>query len=203
MNGLRWVVAVQRLPLLCECKCPEQPDPGVIKAIQQRYPFLEINPEIDYFAPGACEDCEHTGRRNEISAFDFFKADPERPFNEPSLLPLEAYMLGLAEEGLIPLSDLLRIEIDQLHRTYHLLTASERALSESKSSLERKIIELEAANRVLRNRTEELISLQEIGQALIGSKTLRDLARQVGRRRLHQTRERAEERHHEQHAFQA
>jgi sigma-B regulation protein RsbU (phosphoserine phosphatase) len=90
-------------------------------------------------------------------------------------------MLGLAGQGSIPLSDLLHIESDQLQHTYHLLTASERALAESKSTLERKIVELEAANRVLKNRTEELVSLQEIGQALIGSKTLRDLARQVCR----------------------
>jgi sigma-B regulation protein RsbU (phosphoserine phosphatase) len=90
-------------------------------------------------------------------------------------------MLGLAEQGLIPLRDLLHIEQGQQKRTYQMLTATERALSDSRSSLERKIVELETANRVLKNRTAELVSLQEIGQALIGSKSLRDLARQVCR----------------------
>jgi sigma-B regulation protein RsbU (phosphoserine phosphatase) len=89
--------------------------------------------------------------------------------------------LGLIQQGLLPLHDLLRIESDQLHRTYQLFTSSEQALAESKITLERKIIELQASNRVLENRTEELISLQEIGQTLIGTSTLRELARQVCR----------------------
>ena len=178
--GLRWIVAVQRLPMLCGCKNPMQPDVSLTEAIRQRYPHLEIGPG-NYHAAGSCADCEHSGRHNEMTAFDFFLADPEQPLNQSSLLPMEAYMLGLAQRGLIPLTDLLHIENDQLHRTYHLLTASERALAEAKSTLERKIIELEAANRVLSNRTEELVSLQEIGQTLIGSSSLRDLARQVCR----------------------
>jgi sigma-B regulation protein RsbU (phosphoserine phosphatase) len=181
LSGLRWVVAMQRIPLLCQCKAPVLPGKDLINAIQHRYPHLVVNTMGDYFAAGSCTECEHTGRRNEITAFDFFRADPDTPFDQPSLYPLEAYLLGLAESGLIPLSDLLRIESDQLHRIYQLLTTSEGALADATNTLERKVIELEAANRVLRNRTEELISLQEIGQALIGTKTLRDLARQVCR----------------------
>jgi sigma-B regulation protein RsbU (phosphoserine phosphatase) len=180
-SGLRWVVSMQRIPLLCECKSPILPDNDIIDAIQHRYPHLAVSKTGVYFAAGSCTECEHTGRRNEITAFDFFHADPDTPFDQPSLYPLEAYLLGLAESGLIPLSDLLRIESDQLHRIYQLLTTSEGALADVTNNLERKVVELEAANRVLRNRTEELISLQEIGQALIGTKTLRDLARQVCR----------------------
>ncbi len=181
LAGLHWVIAMQRVPILCECKRALPPDPEIVAALQRRYPDLSVDPRAEYCVPGACAACEHTGRRNEITAFDFYLADPDRPFHSPSVLPFEKYMLGLAENGLIPLSDLLRIEADQLQRTCQLLAASERALTESKSTLERKIIELEAANRVLKNRTEELVSLQEIGQALIGTSTLRELARQVCR----------------------
>jgi len=181
LSGLRWVIAMQRIPMLCECKRPVLPDTSVVEAIQRRYSNLCIDPDIKYFVPGACEDCVHTGRHNEITAFDFYLADPDRPFTQASVLSLQAYMLGLAQQGLIPLQDLQRIESDQLHRTYHLLTSSEQALAEAKTTLERKIFELETANRVLHNRTEELVSLQEIGQALIGSSTLRDLARHVCR----------------------
>lgn len=181
LSGLRWVIAMQRLPMLCACKRFQIPESALIEAIQQRYPHLEIDPTAEYFVPAACEDCEHTGRRNEITAFDFYRANPENPSDEASQLPLEAYLLGLAQQGSLPLSDLLRLESDQLQRTYHLLTTSERALAESKAALERKIIELETANRVLTNRTEELISLQEIGQALIGTSTLRELAQKVCR----------------------
>jgi sigma-B regulation protein RsbU (phosphoserine phosphatase) len=178
-GGLQWVVAMQRIPMLCECKVPVLPEDDLIDAIQRRYPTLEIDPESTYYVPGSCGNCGHTGRRNEITAFDFFRADPGDSFTQPSLLPLEAYMLGLAQHGHIPLSDLLRIEKDQLHRTYQILSASERVLADTRTTLERKVVELEAANRVLRNRTQELVSLQEIGQTLIGTSTLRDLARQV------------------------
>jgi sigma-B regulation protein RsbU (phosphoserine phosphatase) len=181
LNGLRWVIAMDRGTVLCDCKRPADADPELATAIQRRYPHLAVDRSRPYFQEGGCKDCEHTGRRNEITAFDFFRTDPDMGFENSSLFPLEAYLLGLAEDGYIPLSDLLRIESDQLHRTYQLLTASEAALSDAKSTLERKVVELEAANRVLRSRTEELVSLQEIGQALIGTTTLRDLARHVCR----------------------
>jgi sigma-B regulation protein RsbU (phosphoserine phosphatase) len=181
ISGLRWVVSMQRIAMLCNCKLPAPPDGAIIDAVQQRYPHLRIDPDAAFFATGSCKDCEHTGRRNEITAFDFYRSNPDLNASQPRLYPLEAYMLGLAENGSIPLSDLLRIESNQLHQTYQLLTASEGALSDVRTTLERKIVELEAANRVLRNRTEELVSLQEIGQALIGMTSLRDLARQVCR----------------------
>jgi sigma-B regulation protein RsbU (phosphoserine phosphatase) len=180
-SGIRWVIAMQRVPMLCECKLPSLPEPAAIDAIQRRYPHLEVDSIGTYYVPGSCKICDHTGRRNEITAFDFFRADPGNPFDQPSLLPLETYMLGLVENGYIPLSDLLRIETDQLHRTYHILTTSEQALADTRTTLERKVIELEAANRVLRNRTQELVSLQEIGQTLIGTSTLRELARKICR----------------------
>ncbi len=188
LSGLVWVIAMQRVPMLCACKCPTLPDPEIVQAIQQRYPHLKIDPTATFYTCGSCTDCDHSGQHNEITAFDFFHSasgyfeeDGEVPQPDHQTLPLETYMLGLAQMGYIPLTDLLRINSDQLHRTYQLLTASERSLAAAKSSLERKVIELEAANRVLRNRTEELISLQEMGQTLIGSATLRDLARQVCR----------------------
>jgi sigma-B regulation protein RsbU (phosphoserine phosphatase) len=181
INSLRWVITVQRIPILCHCKRTGRPDAMLVDAIQRRHPNLKINLEIEYAIPGACDDCENTGRHSEITAFDFYKANPDRTFGDPSLLPLAEYMLGLAEQSLLPLNDLLYIDSDQQMRTYKLLVAAESALAGSKAALERQAIELETANQVLKNRTAELVSLQEIGQALIGSNTLRDLARQVCR----------------------
>lgn len=181
LRGLRWVVTVQRIPRLCACKRAMLPESLVVEAILRHYPNLEIDSELEYDVPGACEECEHTGRHNDITAFDFYQTDRDRSFTDSSVLPLEAYLLGLAKQGIIPLSDLLHIERDQRQRTYQLLTASKRSLAKTRSILDRKTIELETANRVLQNRTAELVSLQEIGQALIGSKSLRDLARQVCR----------------------
>jgi hypothetical protein len=181
LSGLRWVITMVRVPMLCDCKRSVTVDGSLVDAIQRRYPHLVVDRKGTFYETGNCEACERSGRFNEITAFDFYHNDPDLVFGKLSCLPLEAYLLGLAEGGYIPLGDLMRFESDQLHRTYQLLTASEGALSEAKMILERKVVELEAANRVLRSRTEELVSLQEIGQALIGTTTLRDLARHVCR----------------------
>jgi len=82
----------------------------------------------------------------------------------------------------LPLDDLLQLEGDQLHRTYNLLAASERALADANAELRRRLAELEASNRVLRQRTEALISLHDLGHALITTTDLDDLAARVCRR---------------------
>ncbi len=181
LESLTWIVSLQRVPTLCDCKRLAVPDKNLLQAIHRRYPYLEIDPSASFCEPDGCQQCEHTGWRNEITAFDFYHADSEFIPSQTQLLPLESYLLGLAENGYSPLSDLLSIDRDHLEHIYQLLVHSERTLVSTRGSLERKIIELEAANRVLRNRTQELVSLQEIGQALIGTSTLRDLARQVCR----------------------
>jgi serine phosphatase RsbU (regulator of sigma subunit) len=48
-----------------------------------------------------------------------------------------------------------------------LFASSERALADANAALQRKVLELETANRVLQQRTEALVSLHDIGQALI------------------------------------
>ena len=181
LKGLRWVITMDRIPILCECKRKITVKNNLIEAIKRKYPHLEVDPTRPYFEAVGCDGCDYRGRRNEITTFDFYHSDKDIDFGVPSLFSIESYYLGLAGEGYIPLDDLLRIENDQLHRAYQLYQASEAVLEETRTNLGRKVVELEAANRVLKNRTEELISLQEIGQDLIGTTTLRDLARHVCR----------------------
>ena len=143
-----------------------------------------VKGEVETFLRAdGCPDCGYTGRHGDIAVFDVFRADADgpSPFEQPSLLSLEEYVLRLAALGHLPLDDLLRLEAGQLHRTYNLLSASERALAESNAALARKLAELEAANRVLQQRTEALISLHDIGQTLITSTDLDDLAARVCR----------------------
>jgi serine phosphatase RsbU (regulator of sigma subunit) len=185
LDGLAWVVAVQRLATLCpRCKEPAPPDPAQLAELRRRHPDLDIALEgkILYQASG-CPHCRHTGRESEVAAFDIFCSDTDAasPLEQPSLLSLEAYMLGLAARGHLPLDDVLHLETDQLRRTYNLLAASERAVTEAKAALERRLAELEAANRVLQQRTEALISLEGIGQALITSTGLDELAARLCR----------------------
>jgi hypothetical protein len=159
LAGLTWIITLQRVPILCDCKTQAPAHPDLLRTIHNRYPHLEIDPSIPYYQSSGCQQCEHTGRRNEVTTFDFYHAGQEPIPNQVSQLPLEAYMLGLAQNGYIPLDDLLSLDRDHLEHIYQLLAHSERTLVETRGSLERKMIELEAANRVLHSRTQELVSL--------------------------------------------
>jgi sigma-B regulation protein RsbU (phosphoserine phosphatase) len=185
LGGLTWVVAVQRLATLCpRCKEPAAPGPADLAELRRRYPHLEgWAAEGTFHRASGCPHCRHTGREGEITAFDIFRADPDTPdpLAQPSLLPLEAYLLELAARGSLPLSDVLHLETDQLRRTFSLLAAGEGALLAAKVELERRLAELEATNRVLQQRTEAMIAVQGIGQALIASTTLDELAAQLCR----------------------
>jgi serine phosphatase RsbU (regulator of sigma subunit) len=182
LAGLTWVVAVQRLAALCpKCKQPEQPDPARLAELRRRYPALAL--DGPFFRAGSCADCNYTGRKGDVAAFDIFRAPPGPAdlTEQPSLLSLEEYVLHLATLGYIPLDDAIRLDADQLRRTYRLLAASEHALAEANVELHRKLAELEAANQVLRQRTDALISLQNIGLALITSTDLAELAGRICR----------------------
>jgi serine phosphatase RsbU (regulator of sigma subunit) len=185
LRGLAWVLSVQRLPTLCaRCRVPAPLPQQRREAWARRYPQLgpSLKEGAFYSAPG-CSRCRQTGREGEITAFDVWKAETE-PGNlteQPSQLPLEAYMLGLATEGYLPADDLNHLEADRLRRTYNLLAASEEAALEAKTALERRLAELEVSNRVLQQKTEALISLESLSQILIGSTGVAELAGQLCR----------------------
>jgi serine phosphatase RsbU (regulator of sigma subunit) len=183
LGGLAWIVTVQRLATLCpRCKEPALPEPALLAGLRRQYPDLDLALEGKslYRAPG-CLHCQYTGREGEITTFDIFRADTPNPLEQRSLLSLEDYLLGLAIQGYLPLDDALHLEADQLWRTYSLMAASHRAAVETSLELERRLAELEAANRVLQQRTEALVSLQGIGRALITSTGLDELAAQLCR----------------------
>jgi sigma-B regulation protein RsbU (phosphoserine phosphatase) len=180
LGSLRWVVAVQRLQTLCPvCKQPVAPSDGQ-QAFLRRY-ALEHEATLHH-APG-CAACGFTGRQHEVTAFDIFHAAAGVPdlFEQPSMLSIEEYLARLAAQGFLPLDDAMHAASDDLRRTYQLLSASERALTDANATLERKLAELEAANRVLQQRTTALISLQEMSHALISSAALDDLVQRVCR----------------------
>ena len=170
--NLTWIVSVQRVSTLCRhCRQMMTPDPQALEALSRRYPAFHDTPgtEVAYQALG-CEHCQHTGRLGHVACFDVYRADSDVPdlFEQASVLSAEQYVVGLAQAGLLSLQDVLRFEREQLRRTYSLFAASERALAETNAALKRKLIELEATNRVLQQRTDALISLQDFGQALVG-----------------------------------
>jgi serine phosphatase RsbU (regulator of sigma subunit) len=179
LGNVSWVVSVRRRPTLCPyCKEPEHPDRAQLEVFNRRYPSLQdVLANGAFFRANGCAHCGHTGRQGDVTVFDIFVAGADAT----SCLPLEAYVVGLAALGHLPLDDVFRLEAEQLRHTYQMLTSSERALAEISSELQRRLAELEAANQVLKARTEALISLHDIGQALISSRSLDDLGLRVCR----------------------
>jgi len=203
LKHLRWVLTTQRMPALCpHCKSPAALSPEQAARIVQRYPHLGgsleriIHPEPPrgrrpvtramggFHQAAGCERCCGTGYLGDLSVYDLYRNDPREPspFDQPSLLSFEEYALTLAAQGELDLDDLLELDSARLRRTYHMLTASEKALTTANSALSRKLLELEASNRVLVQRTEVLMSLEDLGQALISSAPLTDLAGRICRR---------------------
>ena len=196
MAALRWIVTVHRLATLCpHCKQPALPTPEQLARLARRCPDLDParallqadEPDegeiLGYYAAAGCTHCDQSGRRGEMTAFDVFRADEpasQLPAQD-SQLPLEAYLLGLAARGHIPLDDIIDLDEDQVRRTYQLLAASERALDETNAAMERKLAELEAANLVLQQRTQALFSMQGVAHALTTSTGLDDLAARLCR----------------------
>jgi serine phosphatase RsbU (regulator of sigma subunit) len=186
LSGLSWVIAVQRLATLCpRCKKPAPFAPVDRARLRDHYSdvsplFEEGLPTQSWDAPG-CQACSYSGRKGHIACFDVLHAElaPPRLFAQPSQLSFSDYVLRLALLGYLSIQDALGFESEQLRRTYTLFTASEQALNQANASFQRKLVELEAANRVLEQRTEALISLQDISQALISSKSLAELAFRV------------------------
>jgi len=185
LGSLSWIVAVQRLPTLCShCKQPVPITQAQLAEVRRRCPGLGSSLDVDgfYRAPG-CSRCHFTGREGEVSVLDLHCAgkDLAEPPGQEASLTFERCILTLVAEGHLPLDDVLDFEAYRLHGTYNLLAASERILTETNRELERRLAELEAANRVLQQRTEALISLEGIGQALIRSTGLDDLAARLCR----------------------
>jgi sigma-B regulation protein RsbU (phosphoserine phosphatase) len=193
LRGLRWIVTVQRVDVLCErCKAAVR-DPGaLVERFCRQYPHLRERAEARaagaagplLFCASSCADCRGTGYAGDVAVFDLFRSDPSYgdPTAQESLLSLEAYTLELAFQGKVDLAGLLNLDTDHLRRVYGMLENSQRALAETSARLNRKLVELEASNRVLLQRTEVLMSLQDLGQALISPAGLDDLAARVCRR---------------------
>ncbi len=185
LRSLAWVLAVQRLATLCShCRTRALPTPTQLQELRSRFPVLEAmsDPGGYYYAPG-CSHCGQSGRAGEVAAFEvcWLNTGPEGRMGDSSTLSMEEYLLGLAREGYVGLDDVLHFDAELLRRTCRLLTATERALENTHSRLEQKTTELGAATRVLQQRTEALIALEGIGQALIVSTSLEELAQRLCR----------------------
>jgi serine phosphatase RsbU (regulator of sigma subunit) len=180
LTALRWVVAVQRLNNLCpHCKQPTTAEAADLAAIYQRYPYLPPLGDGSFYRANGCDRCQGSGSLGTVAAFDLFRANGDPELSGVSVLPLEQYIFDLASAGQVALDDLLRLEAAQARQTYHLLVSSEAALSEANQTLQRRLAQLEAANKVLKERTEALVSLQDVSHTLLSTAALDEQAYRV------------------------
>jgi serine phosphatase RsbU (regulator of sigma subunit) len=184
LAGVSWVVAVQRLALLCpHCKRPASLKPALVKALAARLP--SFTSDQGCFAASGCDRCQHSGRQGDVMAFDIFDASTADGIDQllaaPSGLAVEEYAAGLLAEGYVAPEDILQLDARQFQRVYDLLSASERRVAETNTTLQGKVAELETANRLLQQRTEALTSLYDVGLALTHSTSLANLAHRICR----------------------
>ncbi len=180
MSPLSWIISVMRQPVLCPaCKQPVIADASLL----ERLGLPASNLGMTLYRPSSCEQCKGTGRHGDVMVFDVFKADPLGGdlFSQPSLLSAREYLAYLAAQGQLAPEDALELDANLLRETYSMLVSEEKALLEANNALQRKVLELEVSNRILVQRTEAMISFQEIGQTLINSASLVDVARRVCR----------------------
>ncbi len=180
LNQLSWVITVMRQPVLCpHCK-KAIVDAGEVMA---RLGLTATAGVSQLFRAGGCARCSQTGRLGEVTVFDIFRADHQMPdlFSQRSQLPARDYLVALVREGQLAPEDALDFDANLLSDTYAMLEAEEKALVEANKALQRKVLELEVSNRLIVQRTEALVSFQEVGQALIHSNSLFDLAQRLCR----------------------
>jgi len=172
LDGLRWALAVQRLPALCpQCRREVQAQEDELARLARHAPNSPGGP---FFRANGCEACQGSGRQDTITAFDLYCR------HDPSCnLPLNVYLAHLAQSGHLSLDDLLDPEADELQRSYRLYAASERSLVDAQATMQRRMAQLESASRVAQQRTEALISLQTVGEALATTGDLKAVAHQI------------------------
>lgn len=194
LRSLRWVLTVLRHATLCKhCKQAMPPEKIPFNLLKQRFPHLSGDLEklqesstrgtTMLFRAAGCAHCKGSGRSGDVTAFDISKLNRNvaDAISVKDLMSIERYLLNLAEGGQVMLDDLLYFESNLLRDIYSLLNNREQELTDSTNRLTSKLFELEAANRVLQQRTEVVFSLQEMVQALISTYELKDLAARVCR----------------------
>lgn len=190
-EGLAWVISVERLRGLCaSCAVP---DPQAVERLErlldrpQEKSLLRLAAELEgaaFACAHGCGQCQSTGRAGEVAVFDVLQIEntPVGKPREVRRLSREAYMLRLAARGMLSLEDIQTLDAAHMRQLQSMLAEQEAQVEETQRTLQRRLVELEAANLVLQHRTEQLISLENISQMLIGLDDAHELSKQVCRR---------------------
>jgi serine phosphatase RsbU (regulator of sigma subunit) len=174
-GALRWIFASQRIPALCSCAELRAIDPLIAAELRERFSHaIDLPAALPY--PSGCVTCGGTGYSGEVFIFDLY-----RPAERRSVITYEQYALRMALDGVLALDDVLSLDAAQLRQAHALRESSEAALREANAALKRKVAELETAHRVSTQRTEALLSLQRISEALLSDAEPAELANRLCR----------------------
>jgi phosphoserine phosphatase RsbU/P len=187
--GLTWILSIQRLPTLCtECRRAALPTAADLKLLDGMLQLLqasgaEVEPPLEASpvvsdAPG-CAKCHFTGRMGDASVIEISQV---KQGDVETRLPVQACLWRLFQRGLLPLRDLIYYDQDLLQRTFIQLAETQQVLTTVQRRMDRSRSELAALQRVLEHRNQALFSIQDIGDALIRSVDLYDMAERVCRR---------------------
>ncbi len=162
LKELRAVIAVQRLQTLCDdCKTRDG----------------------EFFHTAGCPKCNQTGRRGEIAIFDVWRGEAQRnPFHTPSALSFQHYAMELARQGFLTREDAEQIETAQLHRVFHLLTASERHTLRATQALRTEVLDLRTKAHTSEQQYFVSMALQQVGYKLLELESVRELGEHIFRR---------------------
>ncbi len=162
IGALKWVVAVRRLPALCD-QCKTQ--------------------DGNAFRADGCDACSYTGQRGEVALFDVWRAEPGAdPLTQPSMLSFQEYAAELVTHGYLKGNAAANLDAEQLYVTWRLLTASEERGVRATQSLRTRVAELESAKRVLEQQYRVSIALQEVGRQLLELDSVQELATYIAHR---------------------
>lgn len=178
-----WLVAVRRLPMLCpDCRRPE-PLTALQRLQLSGSPRSQLDPDAAFMVAPGCARCEGRGRSGAVALFDLCRLErgPAGRLSLEAVLPLEQYAGALAQEGALAFDDVVALDEGVARQFARQFAASRQTLDSADQTLQRRLVELQSANAVLEQRTAALISLQAVGQALISSTDLHDLAGRVCR----------------------
>lgn len=191
-TALRWVLAVQRLPAQCShCQVEQPPTPEERAWLDKAFAVhgvLSDQPTYDgpFFIATGCANCQGSGRSGDVALLEVYYHAPDRGQPE-ALLTYESAIWQLVQsknngKSQLSLSDLIFWQAAQNQRAYQALSRMQQALEISLKSQQEQRAEIEAAQRVLEQRTQALFSLQSLGQALISSDDLAGLGKRICRR---------------------
>lgn len=182
MSLVAWVIAVQRVPALCSyCKQPHQPGPTLIETMAEQH---GIDRNATFYTASGCRRCRGTGYMGELTAFDIFRVHGGMSsFSElvstPSLLPLAGYVARLASQGYVALEDAARTGSTSLRKALPVSPTRRDVPDEAARALDRKLVEMETANKLLAQRIEALSAIHQFSVELVAANAANEARRAV------------------------